>query len=513
MKSKKKVLAFWGGHHESNVLDLALDYIHKNDNVLLLCCDETEGICVRNYRKCEAYCWICKQSKREVLRKFASDFTNYHFLAEYISEEMIHEADAFEFKYKSTKELKCITYHDVEIGFGAFSTYVTLTRHCNPQYSDTVKQYLNDMMRAEIRLILIAEKIIKEFAPDLIIFHNGRFAQYKPFLGIAKNVGIDYIASELDSNSIGEELHNDFYNDIPHSTTSFDRGIKRDWASADPKEREKIGRQFYENRRNAIRAGDTVYTKDQKLGMLPKDWDTSKYNIVIFNSSEDEFCSISKEYDDGQLFECQFVAIKKILEHYKADTAKHFYLRIHPNLGDVDDISHLALYKLEYPNFSIISPKSPISTYTLIDEANKVVVFNSTVGIEAAYWGKPVISLNMCAYDSMNVSYCPTSEEDVYEYIDKEPLPAKKNIGCLKYAYYLLHVNYPKQRYLKNYWRKRKIFGKTVEYTRIFTLLGSKWLYAFANYMVNRIHLSCRPFAKYKEVPKDRDLWNIELDD
>ena len=513
MENRKKVLSFWGGHHESNVLDLTLDYINKGDDVLLLCCDKTEGICFRNFRKCEAYCKICQRSKREVLNKYAPDFHNYHFISDFVDKDIFSEIENVTFKYTSTKELKDITYHGVEIGFGAFSTYVTLTRHCNPLYNDAVKQYLDDMMRAEIRLILIAEKVIREFKPDLIIFHNGRFAQYKPFLALAQNLGIDYIASELTLDANGMELHNDFYNDIPHSTTAYDEGIERHWNAAEPANRAKIGRQFFENRRNAIRAGDTVYTKDQKLGMLPDGWDSSKYNVVIFNSSEDEFFSISKEYDEGQLFECQYVGIKKILEHYKDDMSKHFYLRIHPNLGDVDDISHLALYKLSYPNFTIIAPKSPISTYTLLDEANKIIVFNSTVGVEAAYWNRPVISLNMCAYDTMDVTYRPNNENEVYELIEMEPLPSKKNIGCLKYAYYMLMENAPKQKYLNNHWRKKNILGITVEDTKIFTLFGSNTLYALLNFLVNRIPLKCKPFAQYKHVPNDRDLWNLELKD
>lgn len=513
MNKKKKILAFLGGHHESNVFDLSLDYINKGDEVLLLCCDKTIGMCIRNYRKCDGYCSVCKRSKKELLNRFGPKTKNIHYLSEYFNDEIRNEANSIILDYSSTKQLKDITFHGVEIGFGAFSTYVTLTRHCNPQYSGDVKQYIDEMMRAEIRLILIAEKIINTYQPDLIIFHNGRFAQYKPFLGLAQKYGINYIASELNQASNGEELHNDFYNDIPHSTTSFNNGIERAWAAADHEKREKIGESFFVNRRNAIPAGDKVYTKKQKIGLLPDNWDESKNNIVIFNSSEDEFFAISKEYDSGQLFECQYVAIKKLLDHYKNDFTKHFYLRIHPNLADVDDISHLALYKLNYPNFTLISPTSEISTYSLLDNANKVIVFNSTVGAEAAYWGKPVISLNICEYDTMDITYRPKSEEEMYELIDKEILPSKNNIGSLKFAYYLLKVDNPKQKYLNNYWRTRRIFGIEVEETKIYTLFGSSLLYALANYLINRIPLPFKPFAKYRQVPNDRDLWNIELND
>ena len=35
---------------------------------------------------------------------------------------------------------------------------------------------------------------------------------------------------------------------------------------------EKIARSFFENRRNAVFAGDTIYVKDQVQGQMPEEW-------------------------------------------------------------------------------------------------------------------------------------------------------------------------------------------------------------------------------------------------
>jgi uncharacterized short protein YbdD (DUF466 family) len=505
----RNVLAFWGAHHESTVFDTAIDYIKNGDNVFLLCCDNTAGICIRNYLDCPSYCSVCRRSKKEALREYIPDFKNFHFVAEYVTKEIVEEAQNYHIQYSSTKELKDITYKGIEIGFGAYSTYVTLTRHCNPLYSKAISSYIDDILRMEIRLILVGERVINKFNPDLIIFHNGRFAQYKPFLGLTQKEGIDFIVSEVIQSQGGAEIPNNFYNDIPHSILMYQYQIERDWNNADPDKRVKIAKEFYENRRNAKYSGDKIYSKDQQLGLLPDGWDKSKENIVIFNSSEDEYVSISKAYDDGRLFKTQYEGLKTLFEHYKDDNSRHFYLRIHPNLTHVDDISHLALYKLKYGNVTIIPPSSPISTYTLIDNSSKVVVFNSTVGIESIYWGKPVIALDTCAYKLLDVVYSPSSTREIFELLETADLKYKYNEGVLKYAYWLLGMNYPKQKYLHNVVTTKYLFGRPMGLSTVFRLFGSIYIYALANFFFLHIFSRFKCFAKFNKVPVDRDLWGM----
>lgn len=506
----KNVLIFWGAHHESTVFDTAIDFIKKGDNVFLLCCDQTAGICSRNYLDCPSYCSVCKRSKKEALKEYIPDFKNFHFVSEYITKEIVEEAQNLEIQYSSTNELKDITYKEIEIGFGAYSTYVTLTRHCNPLYSKAVLSYIDNMLRMEIRLILVGERVIDEFNPDLIIFHNGRFAQYKPFLGLAQKKGIDFIASEAIQGQDGTEIPNNFYNDVPHSILMYQRNIERDWNNADPEKRVEIAKGFYENRRNAKYAGDKIYAKDQKLGLLPDGWDDSKENIAIFNSSEDEYVSISKTYDYGRLFKTQYEGLKTLFEHYKDDMTRHFYLRIHPNLIHVDDISHLALYKLMYDNVTIIPPSSSISTYTLIDNASKVMVFNSTVGIESVYWDKPVIALDTCDYKLLDVVYSPSTTQELFQLLEKDNLKCKYNEGVLKYAYWLLGIDYPKQKYLHNVIITKYIFGRPIGLNTVFKLFGSIYSYALVNFFFLHIASKFKCFAKFKKVPYDRDLWGME---
>ena len=58
---------------------------------------------------------------------------------------------------------------------------------------------------------------------------------------------------------------------------------------------------------------------------------------------------------------------------------------------------------------TVISPSEDINSYDLLDASDKVVIFGSTIGLEASYWGKPVILLGCSWYYYENVCYIPKS--------------------------------------------------------------------------------------------------------
>ena len=128
---------------------------------------------------------------------------------------------------------------------------------------------------------------------------------------------------------------------------------------------------------------------------------------------------------EAVLFQNQYIALSTIFERYKDNKEIHFYLRIHPNLAKVPFKSHTMLYNLNYDNVTIIPPTSPISSYTLMDNAEKVLVFDSTMGLESSYWGKPVIAMCICFYSGYNIAYEPRNTEEFFALIEEKGLVPK----------------------------------------------------------------------------------------
>lgn len=459
------------GTNDIDGIDYAIEYKQRGDNVTVIQCDESMGMCPWNpfaSRRCCKYCYMIS---KKAYSRYCKQGYEYIKLSSLITDEDKLKSECFPLDFNSIADLKNILYDNVEIGYGAFSSYATASRNVMPVISPDFKEYIKYTMQMEIRVYEALKRFVTKRGFELIIFHNGRFAMYRPFLGLARNLHINYIATEhFDSN--GVTYKNDFYDSVPHSVEANMEKARKLWKDTEPDIREERGISFYERRKHGRLAGDRrVYTANQQKGKLPDEWDEKVENIVIFNSSEDEQCAIDKKIDSQNLFENQYIALTKLFEHYKNDKTKHFYLRIHPNLKDVPYKSHIALYDLKYDNVSIFSPNSPISSYALLDYSDKVIVFNSTMGLEGAFWGKPVIALVRDYASEFNVAYFPETEEKFWQLVDDKNLKCLNNEGTLIMGNYFLREE-PPYTHIKIK-VEESIFGHKLNTQSITKLFGS----------------------------------------
>jgi len=85
----------------------------------------------------------------------------------------------------------------------------------------------------------------------------------------------------------------------------------------------------------------------------------------------------------------------------------------------------------------LVPSSSKMSSYELIDLADLVVCYGSTVGIEAAYWQRPVLLLGNSFYDRLGAAVVPaTTAESVAEALSMlESLPIDRS-SCLPYGFY-----------------------------------------------------------------------------
>ena len=284
--------------------------------------------------------------------------------------------------------------------------------------------------------------------------------------------------TERQWNKDGFDLRNDFFNTTPHSALGIYEKMCQRWDEGYD-DKVVVANSFFNNRRFGKFSGDKNYIKDQIVDQLPEGFDPSKRNITIFNSSEDEYYSINNEFDESGLYPTQYVALKSLFDYFKDRRDFYFYLRIHPNLGEVPYDSHLKLYELDYENVTIIPPSSPISSYALMEASEKIITFISTMTIESSYWKKPVIALNRFFYSFMDIANEPSSEKEFFKMVEEKQLPVKYNKDCLKTAYYYMATNAPRLKYFPTK-KTRYVFGPVIiEVFSQFRLFGSDKLLAF----------------------------------
>lgn len=482
-------------------LDEALQQIEQGNEVFILHCDLSIGGCMENPYWNPIYCKLCNHFQKKFRKEYLPKGIEWHTMSEYV--HRIDQKSLPLFSYCNAKELRNLKYQGLDVGLGVMSTYISQTRNLNPEINEQSKVIFDALLREQVITAQVFKYLQKERDFDLVVFQNGRGAQFRALLNICQNERIDFLCTEYIVFADGHGAVCNYFNDIPHSLAMNNKKYADCWNTAKDtsKNREIIARSFFENRRNAIFAGDKIYVKDQKKGLLPDNWQEDIENIVIFNSSEDEFSAIGKEFDELAFFPSQLNGIKTIIEHYKGDRTKHFTLRIHPNLKNVPYKYHTDLYKLNYPNLTIVPADSPVSTYALMDAASKIIVFGSTTGIEAVYWGKPVICLAAAYYLPMDIVYFPKTLNELWGYIDTKKLSCKFNDQILKYGYFYMSDNHKRTKYVNIDLKSIHIFGRTYKCYSFNKWFGSNLLFMLLMRGYRKLFLNKFP-AKIKVLSR-----------
>lgn len=396
------------------LLDEAMKIIkQENTHIYFMTCDNILETCLSNPTGKKNVCTFCKAHTINTIKKtLGNDRCTILYKKDFDS---VKSNQTFEFK--TIEDLKKIEYKNVKIGYSALSTFVHFTRNHEPFLDLKTKQYFEISLNQAMRLTDYFQQVIEKVKPTKVLSYNGRFNEFRPIYETAIHNKIDIEMFEVVRLKDHRFFKVSFQNMLPHNVKDNLWRVDACWEYEKYKSGEniEIGKNFFERRRSGQVAGDKVYVGGMLKGELPQNWNTNKRNIVIFNSSEDEFVAIGDEYATLNLFKSQMDGIKFIFESFKDDEDINFYVRIHPNLTGIQFSYHLDLYKFEklYRNVTIIPPESPVNSYDLMESAEKVIVFGSTMGLESAYWKKPVILLSCAFYYYSDFCYVPKNEDQL----------------------------------------------------------------------------------------------------
>ncbi len=161
----------------------------------------------------------------------------------------------------------------------------------------------------------------------------------------------------------------------------------------------------------------------------------------FFTSSQDEFQFLGPEWQLHD-WEDQFTAFHLILTRLE-EAGYACFLRVHPNLAtkahecflrEREGIRRLAE---EHPSLTVIWHDDVASTYALLEISDAVVVWDSTVGLEASARGLPVWTTATSRYGLVADIRELLSESDV-ERITLEPWPVDPHRAKRFIAYLVL---------------------------------------------------------------------------
>lgn len=437
-----KVLFYSSYHatpHIETELEIAQRLMNEGHEVFFLQCREELGMCFANPQHTRIGCKLCisKISRsyqrlnipRERILSFPSVDVDY---------EKVYSKDAI----KDVAALKQLTYKGFDIGMAVASSLISFIRDHNPDLA-RYAGFVDRGLKTSAFVYESANKLLDELKPDEVYLFNGRFLEVRPVMRLCEAKSIKFYTHERGGVLSKYMLRE---GSIPHSLEKAAAEIQELWGSGGA-EKEQIGRKFFEDRKNRVIQGWHTFTGNQTWNKLPADFNPDKMNVVIFNSSMDEYEGIagfgSRVYKDDNS------GMEQILSSFQHDPSKHFYLRVHPNLKGLKNtqLKQIDQIAANYKNLTVIPAEEDIDTYGLMEHADKVLAFGSTMGIESVYWNKPVLLLGRAFYERLNCLYIPATHEEVVEMINKTDLLPFNQSEALKYGYWLLNFGNPYKHY------------------------------------------------------------------
>ena len=427
--------------HLETELEIMERLLEQGNTIYWIICEGDFKTCFYNPEHVVMDCKVCLSRVNaglSVLKKNIENHKNLHILKykDFLSlEDFKKNGFPNEFNFGDLKDLKTFYHKTYDSGMATASSLVSYVRDHDPNLS----KYNNYIYRGLLTggyLYETFQLILDKIQPDFVIIFNGRFIESRPLLRLCQDRKINYATHER-----GGKINKFLFriNSIPHSTEAISEEMKSLWDNA-KNDKIQIGKSFYKNRLQKVEDAWYSFTKEQQEGMLPESFknNAGKKIITIFNSSLDEHEGL--EGFGAFFYPNDNDGILKICKSLESHPNIKLYLRVHPNLKGLDNSQNKFINEeiAKSSAIEIISAEDSVDTYALVDKSDIVLVFRSTIGIEAAFSGKNVILLASAAYENLNCVVIPKNHEELIQILtdDQYEFPTINPEESLKYGYW-----------------------------------------------------------------------------
>lgn len=363
-------------------------------------------------------------------------------------------------RVNQAKELleKCTTLKDVcllsvdsfpDIGWGAVSSAISMLR--DPLISPvTHRTLLIKLIAASMLVFDKTVESIESIRPDAVLLFNGRFATTRAVQRAAEKCGLPWHAHERGCDKdhywiASKEIHNpDFFQEC----------IKDFWSTSSALD--QAGHDFFKHRRDRIERDWHSYTTEQVSGRVPEELLDGKQWVVYYSSSEDEYAALGDTYVNP-FFPTQNDAIRALHTVVSSIPGYGLCIRVHPHVARKSIKEQQYWRNLQLPGTLLIGADEDIDSYALLQQAHVVCSYGSTIGVEATYWNKPSMLFGRSIYDSLDVCFRPTNQNEIARFL-KSPTVFPTQ-GALMYGAFIERFGTPYRYYQAANLHRGKILG------------------------------------------------------
>jgi len=364
------------------------------------------------------------------------------------------------------EDLKRYRCGNAKLGMGVASSLISWSGdsiYDVAQRPEAARQLLHSAAIVYERAI----SMIRAHRPDTVVTFNGRFATCKPIVEAAVAELIPVLRHDRGATFDKYEL----YDEPIHSFEYIRRRINQAWQMADPCSRIEMGHSFFVRRRGGDGIGWFPFVDKQTQGEIPERI-PGRRRVVYFSSSDDEYAAISDMVLPG-LWGRQVDAIQDVAAICNTIDDVELIIRIHPNLAKKSSAERKRWSGFANSNVRVIPPESNVDSYALLDSADIVVTYGSTIGIEAAYWGKLSVLIGPTPHSGLGACVEPTTKEKFIALLAKKGhAVAEPQEKCLPFGYYYTTFG----RKFKHYQPSALLRGKFLGHSLDWDTLPIRWL-------------------------------------
>jgi len=473
---------FWPSHFETD-LELILSEIDKGNKIYFLFCNKDLKICDNNLLSDKKICNKCiniRKRSLELIFLNRNEKINIISLKKCVNEfHKINNISNQKINFNNVDDLKQIVYNSFDIGYGIASSFAIELDEASS--IDEYKEKINNLYTEAILFYKCIKSIISDYSISTGYIFNGRFCFSRAFIQAFIDKNVTFYTHERGSTYKKYEI---FKNTFPHNIINYTNRVNNLWNSNDDLFIKKVIADSFFNKRFIGEDTDfRSFTKEQNIFQLPNEINNYQKIVTIYTSSNFEFDYVNNEYT-YKFYKSQIDGIRQIINSLKNDSNIGIFLREHPNQKNRNSNFREQLKQLYAQNFHYISAESDVSSYKLLLKSNIVITFNSTMGIEATYWGIPSILCSNAIYENFNIAYKPSTHDEVINLIKSDLKPISKD-DVLKYGYY------------------HSLFGINFQYYRPADIWHGYFFYVdLHNISINNKHYLRHFLKKYKNMMK-----------
>jgi hypothetical protein len=322
--------------------------------------------------------------------------------------------DSFDPRVDPGADPRSFTYRSVPVGQYAEASLRKFLKkyHLNLDDADEMEMFV-DLLRTGVILVEACENLFESENIDLVVGHDVNYIYDGIYLAVAEKHDVPAYSNEWgfaqDTIRFGMQT-----NRMPTAVFTDESTVREHMSQPLTEEETRWIERFMERRAN--NENDMISYSSNRDALITESSDRPTVGMFTNLVWDDSLAFDTEGSELPSLFEW----IDETVEHFTDRDDKKLVIKTHPAEsvhGTNESVSEYLDERYELSsNVRLVPPDTDINTYSLFDDIDVGLVYNSTVGLEMAFYGVPVVVAGETHYRDLGFTH---DVDSLAEYRDR----------------------------------------------------------------------------------------------